>query len=178
MNISYTTRGCELNGQIKKYTEEKLKKIFSLDELLEVNLTLVQMRHRYKAELMVHNRTARFNAIEETSDVFKSINAAVDKIQKQIKRHKEKLVNRKRFVRPKTKALVENLALGETLTMPRVVRARKQDIKPMSQEEAVMQLEARRDGFLVFRNVSSDRINVLYRRKDGNYGLIDSEIQD
>ncbi|HSP07581.1 MAG TPA: ribosome-associated translation inhibitor RaiA, partial [Acidobacteriota bacterium] len=114
MNISYTTRGFELNGQIKKYTEEKLKKIFSLDELLEVTLTLAQMRHRYKAELMVHNRTARFNAIGETTDVFKSINAAVDKIQKQIKRHKEKLVNRKRFVRPKTKGLAENLALGET----------------------------------------------------------------
>ena len=173
MNIAYTTRGFELNGQIKKYTEEKLKKILSLDELLEVTLTLEQARHRYKAELMVHNRAARFNAIEETPDIFKSINGAVDKIQKQLKRHKEKLVNRKRLSRSRNAAMTETT---ERVAIPRVVRARKQDIKPMSQDEAVMQMEARQDAFLVFRNLSSDKINVLYRRKDGNYGLIDSEI--
>lgn len=176
MNIAYTTRGFEMNGQIKKYTEEKLHKILSLDQLLEVNLTLEQARHRYKAELLVHNRNARFNAIEETSDVFKSINAVIDKIQKQIKRHKEKLVNRKRLARPKTSKLADNMAPGEASGMPRVVRARRQDIKPMSQEEALMQLESRKDPFLVFRNLSSDRVTVLYRRKDGNYTLIDSEI--
>lgn len=173
MNIAYTTRGFELNGQIKKYTEEKLKKILSLDELLEVTLTLEQARHRYKAELMVHNRAARFNAIEETPDIFKSINGAVDKIQKQLKRHKEKLVNRKRLSRSRSANMAET---AERVAIPRVVRARKQDIKPMSQDEAVMQMEARQDAFLVFRNLSSDKINVLYRRKDGNYGLIDSEI--
>lgn len=173
MNIAYTTRGFELNGQIKKYTEEKLKKILSLDELLEVTLTLEQARHRYKAELMVHNRAARFNAIEETPDIFKSINGVVDKIQKQLKRHKEKLVNRKRLSRSRNAAMTET---AERVAIPRVVRARKQDIKPMSQDEAVMQMEARQDAFLVFRNLSSDKINVLYRRKDGNYGLIDSEI--
>lgn len=177
MNIAYTTRGFELNGQIKKYTEEKLKKILSLEELLEVNLTLIQARHRYKAELSVHNRNARFTAIEETPDIFKSINAVIDKIQKQVKRHKEKLVNRKRLSRSKASSLVENMtAGGEEAAIPRVVRARKQDIKPMSQDEAVMQMEARKEAFLLFRNLSSDRINVLYRRKDGNYGLIDSEI--
>lgn len=175
MNIAYTTRGFEMNGQIKKYTEEKLRKILSLDELLEVNLTLEQARHRYKAELLVHNRNARFNAIEETSDVFKSINAVIDKIQKQIKRHKEKLINRKRLSRSKTAKLADNMAPGES-TLPRIVRARRQDIKPMSQEEAISQMQAGKDPFLVFRNLSSDRVTVLYRRKDGNYGLIDSEV--
>lgn len=175
MNIAYTTRGFEMNGQIKKYTEEKLRKILSLDELLEVNLTLEQARHRYKAELLVHNRNARFNAIEETSDVFKSINAVIDKIQKQVKRHKEKLINRKRLSRSKTAKLADNMAPGES-TLPRIVRARRQDIKPMSQEEAISQMQAGKDPFLVFRNLSSDRVTVLYRRKDGNYGLIDSEV--
>jgi putative sigma-54 modulation protein len=176
MNITYTTRGFELTGQIKKYTEEKLRKIVSLDELLEVDLTLEQARHRFKADLMIHNRKARFNAVEVTPDVFKSINGVIDKIQKQLKRHKEKLVSRKRLVRPKTRALAENLAPAEPSKTPRLVRARKQDIKPMSQEEALLQIEARQEPFLVFRNLDSDRINVLYRRKDGNYSLIDSEI--
>lgn len=175
MNIAYTTRGFEMNGQIKKYAEEKLRKIFSLDEFLEVKLNLEQARHLYKAELLVHNRHARFNAIEQTPDVFKSINAVIDTIQKQLKRHKEKRVDRKRLSRPKTKTLADNLAPAEAIPTPRVVRHRKQDIKPMSKEEALQQFQARKDPFLVFRDLSSDRVTVLYRRKDGNFGLIDSD---
>src|SRR3972149_2902281 len=96
MNVSYTSRGFELTERIKKYAGEKLKKLESLDELIDVTLTLEQAKHLFKAELLVHNRNARFNAIESTPDVFKSIHAVIDKIQKQIKRHKEKLIGRKR----------------------------------------------------------------------------------
>ena len=175
MNIAYTARGFNLTGQIQKYTETKLRKIISLDELLEVSLTLEHARHRYKAELLVHNRNARFNAIEETSDVFKSINAVIEKIQKQLKRHKEKFISRKRQRTPKVTKLAENMAPMDSKE-PRLIRARRQDIKPMSQEEAMMQLDRRKESFLIFRNINSDKINVLYRRKDGNVGLIDSDI--
>lgn len=176
MNLSYTARGFELTDQIKKYTEVKLRKIESLDKLIDVTLNLEFFRHRFKAELLVHNRNARFNAIEVTPDVFKSINAVVDKIQKQVKRHKDKLIGRKRKTPPKSAKVVENMATSERTIVPQVIRSRKQDIKPMSQDEALMQLETRRESFLIFRNTNSDRINVLFRRKDGNYGLIDSEI--
>jgi putative sigma-54 modulation protein len=176
MNVAYTTRGFELSEQIKKYTEEKLRKILSLDELIDVALTLEQSRGRYKAELLVHNRTARFAAIESTPDVFKSINAVIDKAQKQLKKHKEKLINRKRLAPNRGAKLNENMATGERVINPRVIRARKQDIKPMSQEEALMQIDSRNESFLLFRDTRSDRIRILFRRKDGNYGLIDSEI--
>lgn len=175
MNVAYTSRGFELTDQVKKYTEEKLKKIVSLDELIDVALTLEQSRGRYKAELLVHNRTARFAAIESTPDVFRSINAVIDKAQKQLKKHKEKLVNRKRLAPPLGTKLRENMATERVIT-PRVIRARKQDIKPMSQEEALMQIDSRKESFLLFRDTGSDRIRILFRRKDGNYGLIDSEI--
>ncbi|MCI0415393.1 ribosome-associated translation inhibitor RaiA [bacterium] len=174
MNIAYTTRGFDLTDQIQKHTQSKLRKIVSLDELLDVSLTLEYFRHRYKAELLVHNRNAIFTAIEQTSDVFKSINAVIEKIQKQLKRHKEKLRGRKRLARPRTTKMTENMA--ETTKTPRVIRARKQDIKPMSQEEAMMKLERRNEPFVIFRNINSDKITVLYRRKDGNVGLIDPEI--
>ena len=176
MNIAYTARGFNLTNQIQKYTETKLRKIQSLDELLEVSLTLEHARHRYKAELLVHNRNARFNAIEETPDVFKSINAVIEKIQNQLKRHKEKFITRKRQRTPKVTKLAENMAPVERIKEPRLIRPRKQDIKLMSQEEAMMQLDRRNESFLIFRNINSDKINVLYRRKDGNVGLIDSDI--
>ena len=174
MNIAYTTRGFDLTDQIQRHTESKLRKIVSLDELLDVSLTLEYFRHRYKAELLVHNRNAVFNAIEQTPDVFKSINAVIEKIQSQLKKHKEKLRGRKRKAPARTVKMTENMA--ETTKTPRLIRARKQDIKPMSQDEALMQLERRNEPFLVFRNINSDKITVLYRRKDGNVGLIDPEM--
>jgi putative sigma-54 modulation protein len=175
MNISYTSRGFELSDAIKKYTQEKLNKLLTLQELLDVSLTLELARHQYRAELLVHNRNARFTAIERTPDVFKSINAVIDKIQKQVKRHKEKFVNRKRKAVPRVKRIDIEMLTDKT-PAPRVIRARKQDVKPMSQEEAVLQLETGKESFLIFRNTGSDSVSVLFRRKDGNYGLIDSEI--
>src|SRR5262249_6827362 len=130
-NISYTSRGCDLTDGIKKYTEEKLNKILTVQEILGVSLTLELARHQYRAELLVHNRNARFTAIERTPDVFKSINAVIDKIQKQVKRHKEKLVGRKRKAVPRGKRLDMEL-LGYKAVSPRIVRVRKRDIKPMS----------------------------------------------
>jgi putative sigma-54 modulation protein len=176
MNIAYTARGFNLTNQIQKYTETKLRKIVNLDELLEVSLTLEHAKHLYKAELLVHNRNARFNAVEATPDVFRSINAVIEKMQKQLKTHKGKFIARKRQRVPKVTKLAENMAQVERIKEPRLIRARKQDIKPMSQEEAMMQLDSRNEPFLIFRNINSDKINVLYRRKDGNVGLIDSDI--
>ena len=176
MNVSYTARGFECTDQIKKYTEEKLHKIVSLDQLIDVTLNLELARGRFKAEMLVHNRNARFAAIESTSDVFKSINAVIDKIQKQVKKHKAKLINRKRLAPARGTKLRENMTTGERMVAPRVFRARKQDIKPMSQEEALMQIDNAKEPFLLFRDTGSDRIKILFRRKDGNYGIIDSEI--
>jgi putative sigma-54 modulation protein len=176
MNIGYTTRGFDLTEQIRKHTQQKLKKILSLDELLEVNMILEYSRGRYKAELLVHNRNTRLTATEVTSDVFKSINSVIDKMQKQIKRHKEKLVNRKRLAPPRVTKLTQNMAVLERTKTPRLIRARKQDIKPMSQDEALLQLETSGDSFLLFRNIRSDKIHVLFRRKDGNLGILDPDI--
>ena len=176
MNVSFTSRGFELTDQIKKYAQQKLRKIQSLDQLIDVTLTLEQSRHLFKAELLVHNRSARFSAIESTADVFKSINAVMDKMQKQVKRHKEKRMARKRQAPSKGTKLVQNMATADRITSPRVLRTRKQDVKPMSQDEAVMQLTAAGDSFLIFRDTNSDRIHVLFKRKDGNYGLLETEI--
>jgi putative sigma-54 modulation protein len=175
MNISYTSRGFNLTDQIKKYSNEKLGKIVALEELLDVSLTLELARGQYKAELLVHNRNNRWIATQRTPDVFKSINAVIDKMQKQVKRHKEKLIGRKRQAVPKVKRIGIQMA-GEKTAEPRIVRIRKPEVKPMTVDEAVLQLETGKDSYLLFRNLSSDRINILFRRKDGNYGLIDSEI--
>jgi putative sigma-54 modulation protein len=176
MNVTFTTRGFELTDQIKKFAREKLKKIESLDELINVTLTMAQSRHLYKAELLVHDRNARFTAVQSTPDIYKSILSVVDKVQKQVKRHKEKMHGRKRQAPQKGTKLVQNMATSERLAPPRIIRSRKQDVKPMSQEEAVLQIESMKQEFLVYRDTGNDRICILFKRKDGNYGLVDSEI--
>ena len=176
MNVSFTSRGFELTDQIKKFAQQKLRKIQALDQLIDVTLTLEQSKHLYKAELLVHNRNSRFSAIESTPDVFKSIHAVMDKMQKQVKRHKEKLRGRKRLAPTKGTKLVQNMAVAERTAAPRVIRARKQDVKPMSQDEALMQLNSAKEPFLIFRDTNSDTIHVIFKRKDGNYGLLETEI--
>ena len=176
MNVTFTSRGFELSEQIRKFAREKLKKIESLDELINVTLTMVQNKHLFKAELLVHDRNARFTAVQSTPDIYKSIHAVVDKVQKQVKRHKEKMIGRKRLAPTKGTKLVQNMATSERLAPPRLIRSRKQDVKPMSQEEAVLQIESMKQEFLIYRDTGNDRICILFKRKDGNYGLVDSEI--
>lgn len=176
MNVSFTSRGFELSDQIKKYAKGKIQKLESLDQLIDVTLTLEHSKHLYKAELLVHNRNARFNAVESTPDVFASMNTVIDKVQKQLKKHKEKLIGRKRKAPAKGSHIYGNMAAGETSATPRVIRARRRDVKPMTQEEAVLQLSSREESFLIFRDTNSDRIHVLFKRKDGNFGLVESEV--
>jgi ribosome hibernation promoting factor len=176
MNITFTSRGFELTDQIRKFAREKLKKIQSLDDLIKVTLTMDQNKHLYRAELLVHDRNALFTAVEATPDVYKSIHAVIEKMQKQMQRHKEKIIARKRQVPAKGVKLVQNMAISERISPPRVMRARKQDVKPMSQDEAVLQLESIKQDFVIYRDTGNDRVCILYRRKDGNYGLVDSEI--
>jgi putative sigma-54 modulation protein len=176
MNLTFTSRGFELTDQIRKFAREKLKKIESLDDLIKVTLTMDQNKHLYKAELLVHDRSALFTAVDSTPDVHKSILSVIEKIQKQVKKHKEKMIGRKRQAPKKGTKLVQNMATQEKLAPPRIVRSRKQDVKPMSQDEAVLQMESMKQEFLIYRDTKNDRICILFRRKDGNYGLVDSEI--
>jgi putative sigma-54 modulation protein len=176
MNVTFTTRGFTLTDQIRKFATEKIKKIESLHELLTATLTMAQNKHLYKAELLVHDRHTQFAAVQSTPDIYKSIHAVVDKVQKQVRRHKEKMIERKRQAPTKGAKLVQNMGTGEKTGAPRVIRSRKQDVKPMSQDEAVMQMESTNIDFLIYRDTGKDRICILFKRKDKNYGLVDSEI--
>ena len=176
MNVTFTSRGFTLTDQIKKFAREKLKKIESFHELINVTLTMVQNKHLYKAELLVHDRHAQYTAVQSTPDIFKSIHSVIEKVDKQVRRHKEKMIGRKRQAPTKGTKLVQNMATSERMSAPRVIRSRKQDVKPMSQDEAVLQIESMKVEFLIYRDTGKDRICVLFKRKDGNYGLVDSEI--
>ena len=109
---------------------------------------------------------------ESTDDMYASIDKAVDKLERQINKHKTKLEKRVRG----GKLLFENITSAEDNDeSPKVVRTKRFAMKPMPVEEAILQMELLGHSFFVFSNSNTEEVNVVYRRKDGNYGLIEPE---
>lgn len=187
MKIDITGRQIEVTPALRDFAEEKLGKLERLLlEPLEAHVVLSITKHRHVAEIHVKSRTVVLSGTEETGDLYASIGEVVDKLERQALKHKEKVRDHKH--RPALRdvaAAIEAEAADEGKTsdeaadavipMPRIVHSRGYRVRPMSAEDAVMELEASDDELLVYREAQSERIQVLYRQKDGNYGLIDPE---
>jgi len=180
MNIEYVARNLELHDKIRDYTADKLQKVGKfLDEPVDVRVTIEQEKHRYKADLHITHRFGLIQANEETDDIFDAMNLAVDKAEKQARRSRKKFRDKRRKADRNNGShwpmeIVDKASVGSG-GAPRIVESTAMAIKPMSLDEAALELEQSDQGFVVFRNSMNDQVNVLYRRKDHNYGLISPE---
>lgn len=181
MNIEYVARHFRLDDDIREYGDKKLKKALKyLEEPIDIRVIVEEHGHRKLAEIHAAHRFGSLQATEETDDLRDAINLAVDKIEKQARRSRQKAKGRKRRVR---KADVEQWPIEvlapETVGQgdaPRIVESTQVSIKPMNLEQAAFELESSDHQFVVFRDADSDQVNVLYRRRDDNYGLITPEL--
>jgi ribosome hibernation promoting factor len=185
MNIEITGRQIEVTPALREFTSDKLRKLERLlDGPLEVHVVLAVEKHRHLAEILVKSRTGVFSGAEETGDLYASISEVADKLERQALKHKEKVTNRKR--RTGTRAseaavAIENENRGDDGEVglddgaTRIVREARYRLKPLSPEDAALELEAAGEDLLVFRDAGTYRVNVLYRRKDGSLGLVDPE---
>jgi len=172
MNINYTAKHTVITPQIEKVCERRLK---SIEKLLgypvEANCKLSVEKYRQIVEITIKTKGATLNAEEETPDMLSSLGMAFDRIEKRVKKERQKLRERKR----RRNKVVEPSAVPEDEEKKvRVVRS-PYSPKPMSVEEALIHFEAVKKEILVFRKSESERWAVLYRRKDGNIGLIEPE---
>lgn len=174
MNINYTARHTTITPETKKHCERRLK---SIEKLLgypvEADLILSVEKYRYKAEINVKTKGATLHTTEETQDMFSSIGSAFDRIEKRVKKEREKLREKKRRKNKEIDILTGRP--GNEESGARVFRSRDFSLKPMSVEEALIQLESSNREVFVFRKFDSEQWAVLYRRKDGNFGLVDPE---
>jgi len=174
MSINYTARHATITPEIKKHCERRLK---SIEKLLgypvETDLILSVEKYRHKAEIKIKVKGATLNTTEETQDMFSSLGLAFDRIEKRVKKEREKQRERKRRKNKEIDLLPSTPGDEEEET--RVFRSRDFSLKPMSVEEALLQLESSKREVLVFRKFDSEKWAVLYRRKDGNYGLVEPE---
>jgi putative sigma-54 modulation protein len=173
MQTSVTFKNLDSSENLKSYVADKLDRF---DRLLnnpaEAKVVLSVEKFRHIAEINIIGDKLNINGKEETNDMYSAIDMVLDKLEKQIKRSKQKIRER----RTNSKARAKRTIAYETSPFEDEtegqIKIKNIEYKPMDIEEAALQLDLVSYNFLVFTNARTEKINVLYRRKDGNLGLI------
>jgi len=174
MNVHYTARQAALTPEIQAYCEKRLGRLKALvDDVLDVNIILIVQKNRSKAEINVRAKGGGLVVVEETLDMMDSLNRAFDTLEKRIRKERAKWRERKRRGGRERKVLVPAVEAPEP--EKRVVRSPHYSLKPMSLEEAIVQLDIKNKEVFLFRHEGSEDWAVVYRRKDGHYGLVEPE---
>lgn len=172
MVITYTGKNMEVSEYLRDLADKKIAKLeryFPSDT--EVQVTMSVEKNRHIIEVTIPYAGGIIRGEEVTSDMYASIDNVIAKLEKQIVRNKSKLERSLRYEGEPSDYDYEEEEDDE----PRIVRVKRFSMKPMSVEEAALQMELLGHSFFVFTNDRTEEMNVLYRRKDGNYGLIEAE---
>lgn len=168
MNIKINCKQMDLTQTLKDYTEEKIGKFNKyLNNITEATVTMSVEKYRHKTEVLLKVNGSHIQAESITGEMYSSIDEVVEKLSRQVKKYKEKTVSHRKG---KEK---EEISTGIEESAPTIIKDKSFNIKPMSLEEAAMQMDLVDKTFFVFTNASSGNINVLYKRSDGNFGLIE-----
>ena len=180
MQVSVTFRNMESKEILREYVQEKISKLKKyFDYPLEANVVLTVEKHRNIAEVTLVANRLTINAREETEDMFSAIDQVLDKLERQILKHKEKIKRHKSSA--PSPASFEGRETAEAASPdegpePALIKSKKVRAKLMSVEEAALQLDLLENDFLIFTNANSKTLNILYRLKDGHYGLIEPQV--
>ncbi|MGA8181512.1 MAG: ribosome-associated translation inhibitor RaiA [Desulfobacterales bacterium] len=173
MQTSVTFKNLDPSENLKAYVGEKLDRFDKyLYNPAEANVVLSVEKFRHMAEINIIGDRLNIYGKEVTDDMYSAIDITLDKLEKQIKKYKQKIRKYRGGQKPNTKENIgEDPRFGEDETSQDIL-VKNIEYKPMDVEEAVMQMGLVNDNFLVFTDARTNQVNVLYRRKDGNYGLI------
>jgi putative sigma-54 modulation protein len=204
MQLSITFRHMDASDFLKQYAQEKVERVNRyLDRAGEAHVVLSLERHLHNADIQIHSGTFTLRGREKSEDMYASIDLAMDKIEKQLRRYKDKLKNHhsKKYAHHQAGVLAEMRIRHNIFEMPepeaeaaaevnppaageasvqvpdlasRIIRHNEFLARPMTVEEAVMQMDLMNNDFWVFTNAKSHEMNVVYRRDDGRYGLIEA----
>ena len=180
MQVTTTFRHMEQSDALKSYAEEKLERVGKyIDGPINVQVYFaVEKKIRHIVEIVIAAKGISTKASEATNDMYAAIDAVIDKIERQLKRYKEKIKDHKPLGDERGRQFSKKIFEAESIessTEPVVIRTKTETAKPMSVEEAVMQMNLLHKDFIVFTDSVNNDINVMYRRKDGNFGLIEPQ---
>ena len=154
---------------VKKF--DKLSKYFS--EEITANVVLSQERGQDKIEATINAKGAMFRAEEVTPDIYEGIDKVVDKLSRQMSKFKGKL--QKRYNNNKALKFEFVPEVEDEVEEVKVVRSKKFELRPMTTDEAILEMEMLQHDFFVFLDMETDSVNVVYKRNDGNYGLLETK---
>ena len=171
MQTSVTFKNIDSSDHLKSYVTDKLDRFDRLlDNPAEANVVLKVEKFRHIAEISVSGDRMKINGKEETEDMYSAIDMVLDKLEKQIKKGKEKVRERRSKSHLKVKMAGLTPPVGDDAAPQ--VKVTYVEYKPMDVDEAILQMDLTNENFLVFTDARTDQINVLYRRNDGDLGLI------
>ncbi len=174
MNVHYTARQIQLAPDLREYCEKRFK---SLERLLNfatsVDVILSSEKNRQKAEIHIKAKGAGLVIVEESHDMLNSLNLAFDSLEKKIKKEREKYREKRRRSSRERKGFA--LPAEAVEKGGRIVRTDYFTAKPLTLEEAVFRFNLNKKEVLMFRRSGEEKWAVLFRRKDGNYGLVEPE---
>jgi putative sigma-54 modulation protein len=176
MEFEYTGRHVDVTPAIRAHVEDHFRKIEHIftDTTASAHVIIEVEKNRQIGEVLVHWRDHTLTARDTNADMYQALSRAIAKIEKQALKLKKKIIDRKHGA-PSVSAVAPQPdgGLEASPRPPRIIPARRYVVKPMTAEEAAMRLSEETDQFVVFRDADTNRLGVLYRRNDGNFGLIE-----
>jgi len=178
--IRVTGRHVSITEAIKDYATKKVEGLhLDYPRIMEAHVILDVEKHRHAAEIVLHcNNHITIEASDETDDMYASIDRVTAKIAQQMRKYKTKIMRTHRPRRHEVQHFEEQVLSLDGFEAheeaePAVIQTERYPVKPMFVDEAVLQLEMSARQFVVFLNAKSEKVNVLYRRKDGGFGLME-----
>ncbi len=183
MNFNIRGENIEVTPALRNYVEKKLGRLeryFAEDITSDVYVTMKVLRDQHSVEVTIPMTKLLLRAEEKSLDMYASIDLVVEKLERQIRKYKTK-VNRKFRTDGSVKKLFHEdatngrAAVDNEGDQPEIVRTKRFNLKPMDAEEAILQMDMLGHNFFVFSDAVTEQISVVYKRKDGRYGLIQPE---
>jgi putative sigma-54 modulation protein len=178
LQITVRGRNVEVSASLRDYVEKKVGKLErQFDTALAAQVMMNVTRDRHTVEVTIPLNGMVLRCEETTGDMYSAVDLVADKLERQVAKYKTRLTRRGKSAEERSadNRLPTPQPVPAEDQEPHIVRTKRFALKPMTIDEAVLQLGLIGHDFFIFTNAQTDRINVLYRRHDGNYGLIEPE---
>lgn len=176
MNINFVGKNMEVTEALKTITNEKFARLDKyFDEDVRGTVTFSTEGNRDIIEVTIEVPGSIIRVEEYSEDMYASIDLAIDVVERQVRKYKSKLQDQQRN---RDSIRFENIVPLEEKEdeQVKIVRRKRFDMKPMMEEEAILQMELLRHNFFVYLDATTNEVSVVYKRKDGNYGLIEPQL--
>ena len=176
MQFEFTGRHIEVTPALRAHVEDNFRKLDHIfnGSPVRAHIIMVVEKNRHIGEIVVNWREHAFTIKQADKDMYTALTKAIGKLEKQTLKLKKKSISQKHTAPARALLAADPDGVIEPApAAPRIINARRYAVKPMTPEEATLQLTEEAHQFLVFRNAATERVSIIYKRKDNNYGLIE-----